>query len=82
MHLQLASAVPAADRAQVADHKAIVAFARQHGLVSIIDNTFASPVNFRPLEIGCASSARHSRFTSDAPGTSQRSASIGTCHYR
>jgi len=38
--------------AQIADHKAIVAFAREHKLVSIIDNTFASPVNFRPLEIG------------------------------
>ena len=37
----------------MADHKAIVAFAKENGLVSIIDNTFASPVNFRPLEIGC-----------------------------
>lgn len=36
----------------VADHEAIVAFARERGLVSMIDNTFASPVNFRPLEIG------------------------------
>ena len=30
----------------------MVPFARQHGLVSIIDNTFATPVNFRPLELG------------------------------
>lgn len=30
----------------------IAAFAREQGLVSIIDNTFATPVNFRPLEIG------------------------------
>jgi cystathionine beta-lyase/cystathionine gamma-synthase len=30
----------------------VAAFARQHGLVSFIDNTFASPVNFRPLEHG------------------------------
>ena len=37
---------------QVADLEAIVAFAREHGLVSIIDNTFASPVNFRPPERG------------------------------
>ena len=37
---------------QVADLRAAVAFARAHGLVSIIDNTFASPVNFRPAEIG------------------------------
>ena len=27
-------------------------FAREYGLVSLIDNTFASPCNFRPLEIG------------------------------
>ncbi len=37
---------------QVADLEAVVAFAREHGLVSIIDNTFASPVNFRPAEHG------------------------------
>lgn len=36
----------------VADHEAIVAFAREHDLVSIIDNTFASPINFRPIEHG------------------------------
>ncbi len=37
---------------QVADHRAVVEFARRHELVSMIDNTFASPVNFRPVEIG------------------------------
>jgi cystathionine beta-lyase/cystathionine gamma-synthase len=37
---------------QVADLEAVVAFAREHGLVSVIDNTFASPVNFRPLDRG------------------------------
>lgn len=37
---------------EVADLEGVVAFCRQHGLVSIIDNTFASPVNFRPLEHG------------------------------
>jgi len=37
---------------QVANLKAIVAFAREHGLYSIIDNTFTSPINFRPLEHG------------------------------
>ena len=37
---------------RVADLKAVVAFARAHGLVSIIDNTFTSPVNFRPAEHG------------------------------
>ena len=37
---------------QVADLEAAVAFARKHELISVIDNTFASPVNFRPPEIG------------------------------
>ena len=37
---------------EVADLKAAAQFAREHGLVSIIDNTCASPVNFRPSEIG------------------------------
>lgn len=37
---------------QVGDLEAVVAFARSHGLTSIIDNTFASPINFRPLEFG------------------------------
>jgi cystathionine beta-lyase/cystathionine gamma-synthase len=37
---------------EVADLAAVAAFARRHGLVSVIDNTFASPVNFRPIEHG------------------------------
>ncbi len=37
---------------QVSDLKAVVEFARGNNLLSIIDNTFASPVNFRPPEIG------------------------------
>jgi len=37
---------------EVADLKAVANFAKAHGLVSIIDNTFASPVNFRPAELG------------------------------
>jgi cystathionine beta-lyase/cystathionine gamma-synthase len=37
---------------QVADLRAVVEFARAHNLVSIIDNTFASPINFRPIEAG------------------------------
>jgi len=32
---------------QVADLKAVVEFAKAHGLISLIDNTFSSPVNFR-----------------------------------
>jgi cystathionine beta-lyase/cystathionine gamma-synthase len=31
---------------------AVVEFARAHKLVSIVDNTFASPINFRPAEMG------------------------------
>lgn len=37
---------------EVPDHREVVRFAREHGLVSLIDNTFASPINFRPLEHG------------------------------
>jgi cystathionine beta-lyase/cystathionine gamma-synthase len=37
---------------QVADLKAVVSFAKAHNLVSLIDNTFATPVNFRPIEWG------------------------------
>jgi len=37
---------------QVADLKAVVDFAQEHNLISIIDNTFASPINFRPPEWG------------------------------
>jgi len=37
---------------QVADLKAVVEFAKTHGLVSMIDNTFSSPINFRPPEWG------------------------------
>jgi len=36
----------------VSDLAAATSFAREHGLVSMIDNTFASPVNFRPAEWG------------------------------
>ncbi len=37
---------------QVGDLAAVPGFARENGLVSIIDSTFASPVNFRPAEWG------------------------------
>lgn len=37
---------------QVADLQAVTRFAKEHGLVSLVDNTFASPVNFRPSEWG------------------------------
>ncbi|MFQ5706331.1 MAG: trans-sulfuration enzyme family protein [bacterium] len=37
---------------QVGDLPAVVAFAKEHSLVSLIDNTFPSPINFRPTEWG------------------------------
>jgi len=37
---------------QVPDLRAVVDFAKSNGLVTLIDNTFASPVNFRPAEWG------------------------------
>lgn len=36
----------------VGDLRAVVAFAKEHGLISIIDNTFASPYNFRAVDFG------------------------------
>src|SRR5207244_11749392 len=36
---------------QVPDLESVVGFAKSHGLVSMIDNTFASPVTFRPSEL-------------------------------
>jgi len=36
----------------IADLPGVVRFARAHGLLTMIDNTFASPVNFRPLDLG------------------------------
>ncbi|TNE89091.1 MAG: PLP-dependent transferase [Deltaproteobacteria bacterium] len=36
----------------IADLPGIAAFARENGLVSVIDNTFAGPAIFRPAELG------------------------------
>src|SRR4029077_1701799 len=37
---------------QVSDVPAIAKFAKANGLVSLVDNTFASPMNFRPASVG------------------------------
>jgi cystathionine beta-lyase/cystathionine gamma-synthase len=37
---------------EVIDLEAVVEFARAHRLTSLIDNTFATPVNYRPLPAG------------------------------
>jgi cystathionine beta-lyase/cystathionine gamma-synthase len=37
---------------EVADLRAVVRFARAHNLLSIIDSTFASPINFLPIAAG------------------------------
>jgi cystathionine beta-lyase/cystathionine gamma-synthase len=37
---------------QVGDLKAVVNFAKKNNLISLIDNTFTSPVNFKPLDLG------------------------------
>lgn len=36
---------------EVGELEAAVEFAREHRLLTVIDNTFATPINFRPLEI-------------------------------
>jgi cystathionine gamma-synthase len=37
---------------QVIDLKRVAAIAKQHGIVSLIDSTFATPINQRPAEFG------------------------------
>jgi cystathionine beta-lyase/cystathionine gamma-synthase len=37
---------------RIADLPAVATFARERGLVSVIDNTFATPLSFRPLPYG------------------------------
>lgn len=37
---------------EVTDLEAVAQFARAHDLLSVVDNTFATPVNFRPREHG------------------------------
>lgn len=37
---------------KITDIKAVASIARKHGLITIIDNTFASPVNQNPFELG------------------------------
>lgn len=37
---------------KITDIAAVAAIARKHGLITIIDNTFASPVNQNPIDLG------------------------------
>lgn len=37
---------------KITDIKAVASIAKQHGIVTIIDNTFASPVNQNPCDLG------------------------------
>jgi cystathionine beta-lyase/cystathionine gamma-synthase len=37
---------------EVADLTAVASFAKDHKLIAVIDNTFASPFNFRPIQHG------------------------------
>lgn len=48
----LFSESPTNPRLRVADLPRLVEIARQHGLKTIIDSTFATPINQRPLEFG------------------------------
>lgn len=54
---------------QIGDLEAVTAFAGKHGILSVIDNTFASPVNFRPSEwgfdISCHSGTKYLNGHSD-----------------
>lgn len=48
----LLTETPTNPHLRVADLDVLVAFSRQHGLKLIVDSTFATPVNLRPLEWG------------------------------
>src|SRR5262249_37227062 len=37
---------------RVPDHYAIIALAKKHKLITFIDNTFPSPANFNPIQLG------------------------------
>jgi cystathionine beta-lyase/cystathionine gamma-synthase len=37
---------------QLAPHQQIINFCREHGLTSLVDNTFCSPINFQPHALG------------------------------
>ncbi len=37
---------------EVADLDGVIAYARRHGLICVVDNTFASPVNCQPAALG------------------------------
>ena len=38
---------------KLVDLKQIAALGKKHGLITVVDNTFASPILQRPLELGC-----------------------------
>jgi cystathionine beta-lyase/cystathionine gamma-synthase len=39
-------------RLEIADLEGVARFARDHRLATVIDSTFATPVNFKPIELG------------------------------
>ena len=43
---------PSNPRLEITDLAAVAEIARAHGIVTLADNTFATPVNQRPLELG------------------------------
>jgi len=43
---------PSNPRLEITDITAVAALARERGIVSLADNTFASPVNQRPIDLG------------------------------
>jgi methionine-gamma-lyase len=44
---------PTNPTAEVTDLRAVARLARDRGIVTAVDNTFATPINQRPLELGC-----------------------------
>ena len=56
------------------DLRAVAAFAREHGLVSVVDATFATPVNLRPVELGFDVVLHRWRRARGAPRAARRMA--------
>ncbi len=46
------SEIPTNPYLRVLDVRRLVEAAQKHGILTIVDSTFATPINFRPLEIG------------------------------
>ncbi|RHW17955.1 aminotransferase class I/II-fold pyridoxal phosphate-dependent enzyme [Sphingomonas gilva] len=69
---------PANPTMDVVDLKAVCGIAREHGIVSVVDNAFATPVLQRPLEFGADVTAYSATKLMDGQGRVLAGAVCGT----